>query len=151
MLNSFHKALFSSLVIIGASFGASGCKFKDTESNEKQKPVIENLVRATESWGGDLYAYPEGQAQMTLLRITIPAGFRTQVHTHPQPGVAYVVKGLLECVVKADKTLIVGPGDGFATTFGDVPHYCENIGDKDVLVLVAYAGVETQPVTISLE
>ncbi len=111
-------------------------------------PVIETLTSVTESWNGDTLSYPDGQAQMTLLRITAPVGFRTPVHTHPQPGVAYVVKGKLDCVVTADNTKAFSPGDSFATTFGETPHYCQSIGNEDAVVFVAYAGVEGQPVTI---
>ena len=101
------------------------------------------------SWSGETYSYPEGKAELTLLRITAPPGFRTPVHTHSQPGVAYVIKGLLECVVSADKTLIAGEGDSFATSYGNVPHYCQNVGDEEALILVAYAGVDGLPITIS--
>ena len=110
--------------------------------------MIETLVSASKSWNGDLYSYPQGQAQMTLLKITTPVGFRTPVHTHPQPGVAYVVKGKLDCVVTAYKTKVFSAGDSSATTFGDTPHYCESVGDEQAIVFVAYAGVEEEPVTI---
>ena len=88
---------------------------------------------------------------MTLLKITAPVGFRTPVHTHPQPGVAYVVKGTLDCVVAADNTKVFAAGDSFATTFGDTPHYCESVGNESAIVFVAYAGVEEEPVTIPLK
>ena len=113
--------------------------------------MIEILVSSSESWGGDLFAYPEGQAQMTLQRITLPSGFRTPVHKHLQPGVAYVAKGRLECVIKANQTLLSGPGDSFATTFGEVPHYCENIGEEVAIIYVAYAGIKGQPLTVPAE
>lgn len=116
-----------------------------------KKPVIETLVAAKESWGGDLYSYPDGQSEITLLRITAPVGFRTPVHTHLQPGVALIMKGQLECVVNAEKTLDVAEGDAFATTFGDVPHYCENTGKEDAVIYVFYAGVEGQPVTVPIK
>ena len=122
-------------------------------SPEKQtslniSPIVETLTSATESWSGETLSYPNGQAQITFLRITAPVGFRTPVHTHPQPGVAYVLKGKLDCVVTADNTKVFSAGDSFATTFGETPHYCQSIGKEDALVFVAYAGVEGQPVTV---
>ena len=125
----------------------SGCNFQGNTSKEV-KPVIETLVSASESWNGDIYSYPQGQAQMTLLKITAPVGFRTPVHTHPQPGVAYVAKGSLDCVVTAENTKVFSAGDSFATTFGNTPHYCESVGNESAIVFVAYAGVEEEPVTI---
>ena len=131
----------------GFALPISGCNFQGNTSKEV-KPVIETLVSASESWNGDLYSYPQGQAQMTLLKITAPVGFRTPVHTHPQPGVAYVAKGSLDCVVTAENTKVFSAGDSFATTFGNTPHYCESVGNESAIVFVAYAGVEEEPVTI---
>ena len=141
------QRLFLFLLTAGFALPISGCSIKKNTS-KNVKPVIETLLSATESWNGDLYSYPQGQAQMTLLKITAPVGFRTPVHTHPQPGVAYVVKGTLDCVVTADNTKVFSAGDSFATTFGDTPHYCESVGNEPAIVYVVYAGVEGDPVTI---
>jgi len=137
-------------VTVGLAIPIIGCGSKQQVSTTA-KPVIETLVSATESWNGDSYSYPDGQAQMTLLRITAPVGFRTPVHTHPQPGVAYVVEGKLDCVVTATNTKVFSAGDSFATTAGDTPHYCESIGSEPAVVFVAYAGVEGQQVTIPIK
>ena len=135
---------------IGLALPIIGCTSK-RQMSTLTKPVIETLVSATESWNGDSYSYPDGQAQMTLLRITAPVGFRTPVHSHPQPGVAYVVKGTLDCVVTATNTKVFSVGDSFATTFSETPHYCESIGTESAVVFVAYAGVEGQPVTVPIK
>ena len=144
------RRFFFFVLTAGFAFPISGCSIqKNTLKNDK--PTIEILVSASESWNGDIYSYPQGQAQMTLLKITAPVGFRTPVHTHPQPGVAYVAKGTLDCVVTAENTKIFAEGDSFATTFGDTPHYCESVGTESAIVFVAYAGVEEEPVTIPLK
>tara|TARA_B100000965_G_scaffold291720_1_gene249517 strand:- start:1391 stop:1828 length:438 start_codon:yes stop_codon:yes gene_type:complete len=144
------QRIFFLILTAGFAFPISGCNIQKDTSKDL-KPVIETLVNASESWNGDVYSYPKGQAQMTLLKITAPVGFRTPVHTHPQPGVAYVVKGTLDCVVTADNTRIFTEGDSFATTFGDTPHYCESVGSESAILFVAYAGVEEEPVTIPLK
>tara|TARA_Y100001968_G_scaffold28189_1_gene21874 strand:- start:1003 stop:1452 length:450 start_codon:yes stop_codon:yes gene_type:complete len=143
----FMRRFFFFLLTAGLTLPIASCNFQRNTSKDA-KPVVETLLSASESWNGDLYSYPEGQAQMTLLKITAPVGFRTPVHTHPQPGVAYIVKGKLECVVTADNTRVFAAGDSFATTFGDTPHYCESVGNESAIVIVAYAGVEEEPVTI---
>ncbi len=132
---------------VGLVFSIIGCSSKKNMS-ANAKPVVETLLSATESWSGDSYSYPKGQAQMTLLRITAPVGFRTPVHTHPQPSVAYVVKGKLDCVVTEINTKVFSAGDSFATTSGETPHYCESIGNEPAVVFVAYAVVEGEPVTV---
>ena len=144
------QRLFFLLLTVGFALPISGCSFQKITS-KNSKPVIETLVSASESWNGDLYSYPPGQAKMTLLRITAPVGFRTPVHIHPQPGVAHIVKGKIECVVTADKTSVFSAGDSFATTFGNTPHFCESVGNEPAIILVGYAGVEEEPVTIPLK
>jgi len=141
------RRFFSFVLTTSFAIPISGCNFHKTTSKDVN-PVIETLVSSRESWNGDLYSYPQGQAKMTLLKITAPVGFRTPVHTHPQPGVAHVVQGSLDCVVTADNTKVFSAGDSFATTFGDTPHYCESVGNESAIVFVAYAGVEEEPVTI---
>tara|TARA_Y100001968_G_scaffold319896_1_gene352098 strand:- start:415 stop:852 length:438 start_codon:yes stop_codon:yes gene_type:complete len=141
------RRFFLFAITTGLSVSIVGCGFHK-ETSKNAKPIIETLVNATESWNGDPYSYPVGQAQMTLLRITAPVGFRTPVHTHPQPGVAYVVKGKLDCVVTADNTKVFSAGDSFATTAGETPHYCESVGTEPAVIFVAYAGIEGEPVTV---
>ncbi len=145
-----NRASWPAVITLLSSIGLVGCVLQKP-SSEIKKPVVETLVSATASWNGDIYAYPKGQAEITLLRIIAPSGFRTPVHTHPQPGIAHVIKGDLECVVKADKTLRVSSGESFPTTAGDVPHYCENIGKQDAILHIFYAGSQGQPVTIPVK
>tara|TARA_B100000700_G_C15060806_1_gene865655 strand:+ start:6523 stop:6981 length:459 start_codon:yes stop_codon:yes gene_type:complete len=142
------RSLLCSLFLVFASFSIGGCESKEGSLTSKVRPVQEILLSATQSWSGEKFSYPDGESEMKLLRISIPKGFRTPVHTHPQPGVAYLVKGSLECVVKADQVLLVEAGDSFATTFGDVPHYCENISKGETILYVVYAGVKGTPITI---
>ena len=144
------RRFFLLVLSAGIAIPISGCNVKKNTLKDT-KPVIETLVRASESWNGDIYSYPQGQAQMTLLKITAPVGFRTPVHTHPQPGVAYVAKGTLDCVVTADNTKVFSTGDSFATTFGDTPHYCESVGNESAIVFVVYAGVEEEAITIPIK
>ena len=143
--------LYLFVLIFGISLPIVSCSSKKEISANVETVVVESLVSATESWNGDTYSYPKGQAQLTLLRITAPVGFRTPVHTHLQPGVAYIVKGKLECVVTAANTKVFSTGDSFATTFGNTPHYCQSIGKEAAVIFVANAGVTGQPVTIPLK
>ena len=87
---------------------------------------------------------------MTLQRITAQPGFKTPLHFHSQPGIAYVVKGNLSCGTLNGKALKVGPGESFATPQNSV-HYCESVGDEAALVFVASAGVKGQKVTVPIK
>ena len=131
----------------GIAFPIFACSSKKEISANVEPVVVETLISATQSWNGDAYDYPKGKAQMTLQRITAQPGFKTPLHFHSQPGIAYVVKGNLSCGTLNGKALKVGPGESFATPQDSV-HYCESIGDEAALVFVASAGVKEQKATV---
>ena len=79
----------------GIALPIVACSSKKETSTNVEPVVVETLINATESWNGDSYDYPKGKAQMTLQRITAQPGFKTPLHFHSQPGIAYVVKGNL--------------------------------------------------------
>ena len=112
--------------------------------------VVETLISATESWNGDSFKYPKGQAEMTLEKITAQPGFKTPLHLHPQPGIIYVQRGTLYCEARDGKSLTVGTGESFASSQETV-HYCENNGDEEMVVFVASAGVKGKKTTVPKE
>ena len=129
----------------GISIPIVACSPKKQTSLEPV--VVETLISATESWNGDSYDYPKGKAQMTLQRITAQPGFKTPLHFHSQPGIAYVVQGNLSCGTLNGKELKVGPEESFATPQDSV-HYCESVGEEAALVFVVSAGIKGQKVTV---
>jgi len=142
MLRFFFFALTVGIVLPIVS-----CSSNKERSANVEPVVVETLISATESWNGDSYKYPTGKAQMTLQRITAKAGFKTPLHFHSQPGIAYVVNGYLSCGTIDGQVLKVGPGESFATPQNTI-HYCESVGDESALLFIASAGVEGIKVTI---
>jgi len=112
--------------------------------------VVETLISATESWNGDSFKYPKGQAEMTLEKITAQPGFKTPLHLHPQPGIIYVKRGTLYCEASDGKSLTVGVGESFASS-QDTVHYCENNGEEEMVVFVVSAGVKGKKTTVPAE
>ena len=142
------RRFFILLLIAGISFPIVACSSKKNTSVE---PVlVETLISASESWNGDSFNYPLGQAEMTLQKITAQPGFKTPLHFHPQPGLIYVLRGTLYCETSDGKSLTVGPGESFASS-QDTVHYCQNNGDNEGVVFVASAGVKGQKTTINAE
>ena len=131
----------------GIALPIVACSSKKETSANVEPVVVETLISATESWNGDSYDYPKGKAQMTLQRITAQPGFKTPLHFHSEPGIAYVVKGNLACGALNSKSLKVGPGESFATPQDSV-HYCESVGAEPALVFVTSAGVKGQKLTL---
>ena len=112
--------------------------------------VVNTLIRATESWNGDSFKYPRGQAEMTLQKITAQPGFKTSLHLHPQPGIVYVQKGTLSCETSDGKSLTVVAGESFASSQNTV-HFCQNIGNEVGIVFVASAGAKGKKTTLETE
>ena len=89
----------------GIALPIFACSSKEETSTNVEPVVVETLTSATESWNGDSYDYPKGKAQMTLQKITAQPDFKTPLHFHSQPGIAYVVKGNLACGALNGKAL----------------------------------------------
>ena len=132
----------------GISIPIVACSPKKQTSLEQV--VVETLISATESWNGDSFRYPRGKAEMKLEKITAQAGFKTPLHLHPQPGIIYVQKGTLYCETSDGQSLTLGAGESFASS-QDTAHYCQNIGDEEMVVFSASAGAKGKKTTVSTE
>jgi quercetin dioxygenase-like cupin family protein len=109
---------------------------------------VEQLLQTTHAWDSSPYTrYPNGQPQVTVLKITIPPHTALPWHRHPIISVAYVLSGRLTIEKKNTgerKTLQVGQAvaetvqtshRGFTT-------------DEPVELIVFYAGKAGVPLTI---
>ncbi len=132
----------------GISIPIVACSLKKQTSLEPV--VVETLISASESWNGDSFRYPRGQAEIKLEKITAKPGFKTPLHLHPQPGIIYVQKGTLYCETSDGKSLTVGAGESFASS-QDTAHYCQNIGDEEMVVFSASAGSKGKKTTVPSE
>tara|TARA_Y100001968_G_scaffold242563_1_gene226242 strand:+ start:177 stop:608 length:432 start_codon:yes stop_codon:yes gene_type:complete len=112
--------------------------------------VVETLISTSESWNGDSFKYPGGQAEMKLEKITAQPGFKTPLHLHPQPGLIYVQKGTLYCETSDGQSLTVEAGESFASS-QDTSHYCQNNGNEEMVVFSASAGAKGKRTTVSTE
>ncbi len=132
----------------GISIPIVACSPKKQTSLEPV--VVQTLISATESWNGDSFRYPRGKAEMKLEKITAQAGFKTPLHLHPQPGIIYVQKGTLYCETSEGQSLTLGVGESFASS-QDTAHYCQNIGDEEMVVFSASAGAKGKKTTVPTE
>lgn len=111
-------------------------------------PVIKQLVKTSRSWNGNLLPYyPEGQPEITILRISIPAGTRLDTHTHPVINAGVLLSGQLTVVTTDGKTLHLKAGDPVVEVVNTL-HYGMNQGKIPAEIIVFYAGVAEKPVTV---
>lgn len=109
---------------------------------------VDALVKTTQSWDGKtLPAYLQGQPQVTILRITIPAGTRLDTHSHPIINAGVLISGELTVVTEDGKTLRLKAGDPIIEVVNTL-HYGLNEGKVPAEIIVFYAGVTDKPITV---
>ncbi|MGI9495279.1 MAG: cupin domain-containing protein [Mariniblastus sp.] len=112
---------------------------------------IKELVKSTESWNGKLLpAYPKGQPEVTILKITVPPKTKLAMHRHPYINAGVLLKGELNVVTDDHRKLKLKAGDSIVEIVNQL-HFGENAMDEPAEIIVFYAGVKDRPVTIKQE
>jgi quercetin dioxygenase-like cupin family protein len=109
---------------------------------------VETFVKSSKSWDGTaLPHYPDGQPEVTILRIKIPAGAKLEVHKHPVINAGVLIAGELTVMTEDNKTLHLKAGDSIVELVG-TKHYGKNEGNQMAEIIVFYAGVVDKPITV---
>ncbi len=109
---------------------------------------VETLTKSTTSWDGQtLPDYPKGQPQITILRIKIPAGAKLEMHRHPVINAGVMISGELMVITENNETLRIKAGDAIIEVV-DKWHFGKNEGSNTAEIIVFYAGVVNQPITV---
>lgn len=125
-----------------------GCAMVRCPGANEAPPVVNELVKTSHSWNGkSLPAYPQGQPEITILRISIPAGTRLHNHSHPVINAGVLLSGQLTVVTTDGKTLHLQAGDPIVEVVNTL-HYGINEGTIPAEIIVFYTGVLGQPVTV---
>ena len=88
--------------------------------------------------------------QITMLRITIPAGEKLSMHKHPILNVGYLTKGELTVRSENGDILVLHPGDPIVELV-DIWHYGESTGSEDAEIVVTYVGDKEDSLSIAKE
>jgi len=124
----------------GLAIGVAATTFARTSQGAETKI----LLQRTTSWNDVPYtAYPQGQPQLTTVKITIPAHSSLPWHTHAIPNAAYVLSGHLTLEERdTGRRATFRAGQAFAESVGNVHRGVA--GDEAAIVIVTYAGVPGQ-------
>jgi quercetin dioxygenase-like cupin family protein len=110
--------------------------------------TTEVLAKTGISWDGSpLPTYPDKNPEITILRITIPAGTSLPLHRHSVINAGVLLSGELTVITEDDKTLHLKAGDSIVEVV-DKWHYGKNTGFDPAVILVFYAGTKDIPLTI---
>ena len=128
------KCLFFAFLILGAfsAYAANSEKVIQTQTHWNQQPIKPIHI---------------DHPQITMLRITIPAGEKLAMHKHPILNIGYLTKG--ELTVRSDKgdELVLKPGDPIVELV-DTWHYGESTGKGDAEIVVTYVGEKDDDLSI---
>ncbi|MCJ8267796.1 MAG: cupin domain-containing protein [Psychrosphaera sp.] len=109
---------------------------------------IEVLAKTSKSWNGQLLPhYPSSQPEITMLKVTIPAGTRLPKHMHLAINAAVLLKGKLTVVSEDGKKLYLKAGDPIVELV-NTWHYGLNEDVEPAELIVFYAGTANVPITI---
>jgi quercetin dioxygenase-like cupin family protein len=117
-------------------------------ARENPGVVVETLVQSSVSWDGtSLPAYPDGQPQLTILRIRIPPGTTLPLHKHPVINAGVLLSGILTVVTEQDETLQMKAGDPIIEVVNKW-HYGRNDGTETAEIIVFYVGTADLALTV---
>ena len=136
-------------IVLALLVSQSACSTirKSSKPNDAS-PVVTVLAKDTRTWNGNLLpAYPQGQPEVTILRMSIPPGFTLKTHEHPVINAFVLISGNLRVVTTDGKTLDLKAGDSFIELV-NTWHYGVNIGTVPADIIVFYAGVAGAPITV---
>jgi quercetin dioxygenase-like cupin family protein len=111
------------------------------------KVQVKPLIKTTVSWDSSAITYPTGKPEITGLLIEIAPGAETQWHLHPVPSFAYILEGHLEVTLKDGRRNTLKAGDALVEVI-NTAHNGRNVGTTPVKLVVFYAGVVGQSLTV---
>lgn len=119
-----------------------------TSEYESEGVESVELVKSGSAWNGKSYdKYPEGKPCLTVMKMRFAANTTLPWHTHSMPNVAYIISGSLTIEDKeTGKKHEFKAGEAFNESVDDVHRGYTK--DEPVEVVVTYAGVEGQPLSI---
>lgn len=108
----------------------------------------EELTKTCQSWDGTpLPAYPNGSPEITIMRITIPAGASLPRHSHPVINAGVLLTGELTVIAENNQTLHLKAGEPIVEVVNKM-HYGKNEGKEPAVILMVYAGTPDRKISV---
>ncbi len=114
--------------------------------------VLPNWAAAKErlktqtSWDGGVIYYPQGQVEITSVKLRIEENQMTKFHCHPVPTLGYILQGDLIVETKNGKKITLKEGESVVEVMRTI-HRGRAINGP-VEIIVFYAGSTTMPTTV---
>ena len=134
--------------IIPFCFLFIGTLFLPQFSFAEEKIEVIPIIQTSKGLSGKKFNYQEGKPELRLLKVKIPAGLETPIHTHPAPMLIHVTRGRLKHV-RGKEINFFKAGDAFVESNNGEAHYVKNIGKKPAILHVGVVSVVGMPTTIN--
>ena len=134
--------------IIPFCFLVIGTLFSPRFSVAEEKIEVITIIQTSKGLSGKNFNYQEGKPELRLLKVKIPAGIETPIHTHPAPMMIHVTRGRLKHV-RGKEINFFKAGDAFVESNNGGAHYVKNIGKKPAILHVGVVSVVGMPTTIN--
>jgi quercetin dioxygenase-like cupin family protein len=110
--------------------------------------AFETLLKTDKSWDGSrLPSYPTGEPEITILKVSVPAGKTLASHKHPVINAAMILSGEITVYADNNHSRRFVAGDSVVELV-DTWHHGVNTGEVPTEILVFYAGVSGVPLSI---
>ncbi len=104
-------------------------------------PPLDVLLSTSETIIAQPFTYPEGEARITAVVVTMLPGKETGWHHHEVPLFAYILEGELTVDYGAHGTRLYRAGDSLIEAF-KTRHNGRNTGAVPVRLIAMFAGAE---------
>ncbi|HIG64409.1 MAG TPA: cupin domain-containing protein [Methyloprofundus sp.] len=120
----------------------------NASAKEENKGDVEVLAKSTTSWdGSNLPNYPNGKLEISILKIVIPPGAKLPLHKHPVINAGLLLTGELTVMTEDKTTLHMKAGDTIIELVNKW-HFGKNEGNVPAEIIVFYAGIQGEPLSI---
>ena len=114
----------------------------------EEKIEVTPLIQTSRGLSGKNFNYLDGKPELRLLKVKIPVGLKTPIHTHPSPMLIHVTRGKLKHV-RGEEINFFKAGDAFVESNNGGAHYVKSIGKKPAILHVGVVSVVGMPTTIN--
>jgi len=143
-----HLLMVLPLLISSSPLWIQSAQSHDGHSAESLGVNVTELKKSNAMWNGSpLPNYPDGQPEITILRIKIPKGVRLPWHYHPVINAAVILQGALELETVHGNKKIYKKGEALIEVVNTI-HSGKALGEEDVDLVVFYAGQNGVPTTV---
>ena len=101
----------------------------------EEKIEVIPIIQSSKGLSGKNFNYLEGKPELRLLKVKIPVGMKTPIHTHPSPMLIHVTRGRLKHV-RGEEINFFKAGDAFIESNNGGAHYVKNVGKQPAILHV---------------